>query len=386
MNNNSKEAVRLRRRPITGGRQSLYLDIYVNGRRDYEFLKLYLEPERTREDKRKNEETMRLAEVIRGKRLVDIQNSQYGFESAYRLDTKFLDYYKTLCEKRLGEMSKGNWGNWWSCLKHLELFCRRTPNITFREITPEWVQSFKEYLDKEARVRKTGIGNTDKDPDKGLSQNSKQSYFNKVRACINQAFEERIIPHNPLRGIEGFKSGESHRNYLTIDEIKALAATECKYPSLKRAFLFSCLTGIRKSDIEKMRWSEIQKQGELTRIIFTQKKTCSMEYLDISPEAERYLGKRGEPEDRVFPGFRYDSSTITELRMWVMRAGIMKDVTFHCARHSFAVMMIDLGADIYTVQKLLGHKEIRTTEIYAKLLDKKKQAAVLLIPKLDLEG
>ena len=264
MNNNSKEAVRLRRRPISGGRQSLYLDIYVNGRRDYEFLKLYLEPERTREDKRRNEETMRLAEAIRGKRLVDIQNSRYGFESAYRLDTKFLDYYKTMCEKRLGEMSKGNWGNWWSCLKHLELFCRRTPDITFREITPEWVQSFKEYLDKDARVRKTGIGNTDKDPDKGLSQNSKQSYFNKVRACINQAFEERIIPHNPLRGIEGFKSGESHRNYLTIDEIKALAATECKYPSLKRAFLFSCLTGIRKSDIEKMRWSEIQKQGELT--------------------------------------------------------------------------------------------------------------------------
>lgn len=384
MDNNSKDSVRLRRRAISGGRQSLYLDIYVNGRRNYEFLKLYIEPERTRADRKRNEETMQLAEAIRGKRLVDVQNRRYGFESAYRLDTNFLDYYRSMCEKRLGEMSRGNWGNWWSCLKHLEKFCERTPDITFREITPEWIQSFKEYLDKDARVKQTVFGNVIR-TDKPLSQNSKISYFNKVRACINQAFEERIIPHNPLRGIESFRSGETQRNYLTIDEIKALAKTDCKYPALKRAFLFSCLTGIRKSDIEKMRWSEVQKQGDYTRIIFTQKKTSSTEYLDISPEAERYMGERRGPEDKVFYGYRYDGSTITELRRWCLRAGITKDITFHCARHSFAVMMIDLGADIYTVQKLLGHKELRTTEIYVKLLDKKKQAAVLLIPKVELD-
>ncbi len=384
MDNNSKDSVRLRRRAISGGRQSLYLDIYVNGRRNYEFLKLYIEPERTRADRKRNEETMQLAEAIRGKRLVDVQNRRYGFESAYRLDTNFLDYYRSMCEKRLGEMSRGNWGNWWSCLKHLEKFCERTPDITFREITPEWIQSFKEYLDKDARVKQTVFGNVIR-TDKTLSQNSKMSYFNKVRACINQAFEERIIPHNPLRGIESFRSGETHRNYLTIDEIKALAKTDCKYPALKRAFLFSCLTGIRKSDIEKMRWSEVQRQGDYTRIIFTQKKTSSTEYLDISPEAERYMGERRGPEDKVFYGYRYDGSTITELRRWCLRAGITKDITFHMRRHSFAVMMIDLGADIYTVQKLLGHKELRTTEIYVKLLDKKKQAAVLLIPKVELD-
>ena len=213
----------------------LYLDIYVNGRRNYEFLKLYIEPERTRADRKKNEETMQLAEAIRGKRLVDVQNQRYGFESAYRLDTNFLDYYRSMCEKRLGEMSRGNLGNWWSCLKHLEKFCERTPDITFREITPEWIQSFKEYLDRDARVKQTVFGNVIR-TDKPLSQNSKMSYFNKVRACINQAFEEKIIPHNPLRGIESFRSGETHRNYLTIDEIKALAKTDCKYPALKRAF------------------------------------------------------------------------------------------------------------------------------------------------------
>ena len=122
MDNNSKDSVRLRRRAISGGRQSLYLDIYVNGRRNYEFLKLYIEPERTRADRKKNEETMQLAEAIRGKRLVDVQNRRYGFESAYRLDTNFLDYYRSMCEKRLGEMSRGNWGNWWC-----EILSKLTP-------------------------------------------------------------------------------------------------------------------------------------------------------------------------------------------------------------------------------------------------------------------
>jgi len=61
---------------------------------------------------------------------------------------------------------------------------------------------------------------------------------------------------------------------------------------------------------------------------------------------------------------------------------LAQPITFHCARHTFAVMMLDLGADIYTVQKLLGHKEIHTTQIYAKMMDKKKQEAAMLIPPL----
>ena len=190
------------------------------------------------------------------------------------------------------------------------------------------------------------------------------------------------MPHNPLRGIEGFKAGESERCYLTLDEVKAMAAAHCKYPALKKAFMFSCLTGIRKSDIEKMRWKEVQQHGEFTRIIFKQKKTGGQEYLDINPQAASYLGERGKPDDRVFVGFKYSSYMITELRMWAVRAGITKDITFHSGRHTFAVLMLDLGAEIYTLQKLLGHKEIQTTQIYAKILDKKKQEAVSMIPNI----
>jgi integrase len=223
----------------------------------------------------------------------------------------------------------------------------------------------------------------ERDVFQGLSQNSKVSYFNKLRACINQAYDERIIPVNPLRGIEGFKAAEVKRDYLTLEEVKQLAATPCRYPILKRAFLFSCLTGLRKSDIQKLTWSEVQKFGDYTRIVFKQKKTGGQEYLDISSQAEKYLGERGNPEDLVFTGFTYGAWTSLELQRWSMAANINKNLTFHCGRHTFAVLMLDLGADIYTVSKLLGHKELATTQIYAKVLDKNKQNAVSLIPDID---
>jgi integrase len=363
------------------GNTSLYLDIYLDGRRSYEYLHLYLIPENTRADKEKNRETLKLADAIRAKRVVELQNGKYGFDSAYKLDTNFLDYYRTLCERRhQNPESLGNWGNWYSALKHLERYCR--PDTTFRDITPEWVQGFKDYLDKTARVKDKRKHITTTLDSKPLSQASKVSYFNKLRACINQAFEDRIIAHNPLRGVEGFKIEERERLYLTLDEVKAMAATECTYPVLKRAFMFSCLTGLRKSDIEKMTWSEVRQQGEFTRIVFRQKKTGGQEYIDINPQAAEYMGERGEPTERVFRGFRYSSYMLMELKRWAVRAGITKDITFHSGRHTFAVLMIDLGADIYTVQKLLGHKEIHTTMIYAKVMDKKKQEAAMLIPQI----
>ena len=377
----SKEPIRLRKRKLKTGNTSLYLDIYIDGRRSYEYLNLYLIPEKTRKDKEKNKETLQLADAIRAKRVVELQNGRWGFDGAYKLDTNFLAYYRMLCEKRHENPgSLGNWGNWWSALKHLERYCR--PDTTFRDVTPAFVQGFKDYLDKTARVRdkrKKAVTTEDQKP---LSSASKVSYFNKLRACINQAFEDGIIPHNPLRGIEGFKVEERERVYLTLEEVKAMAATECKYPILRRAFLFSCLTGLRKSDIEKMKWKEVRQQGEFTRIVFKQKKTGGQEYIDINPQAVVFMRERGDPESHVFPNFSYSSYYLMELKRWAVRAGITKDITFHSGRHTFAVLMLDLGADIYTVQKLLGHKEIHTTQIYANIMDKKKQEAAMLIPQI----
>lgn len=377
----SKEPIRLRKRKLASGNISLYFDIYIDGKRSYEWLNLYLVPEKTRADKEKNKETLKLADAVRAKRVIELHDGRFGFEGSYRLDTNFLDYYRMLCEKRHQKPeSLGNWGNWHCALKHLERYCK--PNMTFRDVTPEFVQGFKDYLDRTARVRDKRKKTKTTEDHKPLSNATKVSYFNKLRACINQAFEDRILPHNPLRGIEGFKLEERERVYLTLDEVKAMAATECKYPILKRAFMFSCLTGLRKSDIEKMKWKEVRQQGEFTRIVFRQKKTGGQEYIDINPQAVAYMGERREPEDHVFPNFSYSSYYLMELKRWAVRAGITKDITFHSGRHTFAVLMLDLGADIYTLQRLLGHREIHTTQIYAHMMDKKKQEAAMLIPPI----
>lgn len=379
----SKEPIRLRMRKLKTGNTSLYLDIYMDGKRSYEYLNLYLVPEKTRADKEKNKETLKLADAVRAQRVVEFQNGRFGFEDGYKLDTIFLDYYRMLCEERhQNPETISNWGNWYSALKHLERYCAKNPNMTFRDVTPAFVQGFKDYLDKVARVRDRRKESAAGEGMKPISNATKVSYFNKFRACINQAFEDGIIPKNPLRGIEGFKLEERERVYLTIDEVKAMAAAECKYPALRDAFLFSCLTGLRKSDIEKMKWKEVRQQGEFTRIVFKQKKTGGQEYIDINPQAVAFMGERRKPEDLVFPNFCYSSYYLMELKRWAVRAGITKDITFHSARHTFAVMMLDLGADIYTIQKLLGHKEIHTTQIYAKVMDKKKQEAAMLIPPI----
>lgn len=375
-----RSSIILRQRTLPSGRTTLYLDIICNGRRKVESLKLFLIPETSRADKQKNKETLKLAEAIRAKRVVEVQNKEFGFKSDFAEDTNFYDYYVAITEKRLGTESRGNWGNWRSCLKHMEKYDPNIKKRTFADITQDWVQGFRDYLEKEACA--WGCDYRERIKDHPLSKNSKLSYFNKLRACLNQAMEERIIQTNPIVGVERFKEAEGTRMYLTIEEVKTLAQTECEYPNIKRAFLFSCLTGLRRSDVLRLKWGDIHKQDGYTRIIFTQKKTGGLEYLDISAQASELLGERGKPNENVFTDIHSPSCTNEAIKRWVLRAGINKEITFHCARHTFAVMMLDLGTDIYTVSKLLGHRELSTTQRYAKVLDKNKQKAVSKIPDI----
>ena len=378
MEKQSKEPVRLRKRKMKDGSESLYLDIYVNGNRSYEYLRLYLVPEKTRADKENNRNTLALAEAVRAKRVVEIRNGEFGFKNQAKEKMNFYDYFVSMVEARRGVESLGNWGNWRSCLKHMQRYDSRLKQRTFAEITPEWVQGFHDYLESTDSWQGSVGYRKEKKP---LAKNSRASYYRKLVACLNQAYQERIILSNPTVGIEGFQQVEGTRMYLTIDEVRLLAATECRDPEVKRAFLFSCLTGLRRSDVEKLTWGEVHSQGEFTRIIFRQKKTNGQEYLDIAPEAAELMGKRGKADEKVFV-FHCPDYVNGMIRLWCEKAGIEKDITFHCARHTFATMMLDIGTDIYTVSKLLGHKELSTTQIYAKVLDKNKQAAVSKIPSV----
>ncbi len=370
-----KEPIKIRKKELANKNQSLYLDIYFQGRREYEFLKLYLIPEKNRTDKQRNQRTLQLANAIKAQRMLELQNGSYGLNIRTQKEVRFFDYFQRMCDQRQQAKSKGNWENWLACLKHLEKY-EKNPKITLSQITPKWIGGFKDYLEHKA----TASGR--KSNTIPLAPNSCHSYFNKLKACLRHAYEEGVIPVNPMLRVESPKAEEVKRMYLTMEEIRRLAETECEHPTTKKIFLFSCLTGLRRSDITRLTWNDVQQQGDFTRIIFKQKKTNGQEYLDITRQAAELMGKRGNPDELLFKEVYSPSCTNKILKHWVSKAGIPKSISFHCARHTFAVMMLDLGTDIYTVSKLLGHRDLATTQIYAKVLDKNKQAAIARIPDL----
>lgn len=366
--------VTLRQR-LKGDKVSLYLDYYHQGKRNYEHLQLTLipEPEKgklTKEQKEENRKNLSLAEAIRSKRHLELQNGIYGFQDQGKMKGSFLRYFEYLTEAR--KDSQGNYGNWDSVLKHLKKYCKH--DITFSQVDKAWLEGFKEYLMKQARTP----------ANQPLSQNSQSSYFNKLRAALKQALKDEIIQRNPADIIEGIKPGEPEREFLTQEELQAMAKAECDIPQMKTAFLFSALTGLRWSDIQKLTWAEMQYSDEIGHYIrYTQKKTKGSETLPISEQAFSFLGERGEPNERVFIGLKYSAWHNLRLQQWAMRAGISKTITFHCARHTYATLQLTLGSDIYTVSKMLGHKHLKTTEIYAKVIDHKKKEAANRI-KIDL--
>jgi integrase len=369
------------RKQSKGGSISLFLEIYkgttissegkVKNLRDYEYLNLYLiDKPKTPIDKQQNKDNLQLAESIKAKRELEIKNGLYGFANEFKQSTNFIDYFTALMEKR--KDSDGNYGNWDSSLKHLKKFAGT--KVSFREIDQTFCESFRDYL-------KTKATKSNGQP---LSSSSVSSYFNKLRACLKEAVRKKIILSNPAIDVTNPKVIENVRQYLSLDELKAIVKTECRYDVLKRAFIFSCLTGLRWSDINNLKWSEVQNTNEGWRITFHQQKTKGLQYLDISEQARGYLGEQGNPDERVFIGLRYSSYMNVELSKWMMRSGITKDITFHCARHTFAVLQLTLGTEIFTLSKLLGHSELKTTQIYAKIIDEKKRDAVNKIPDINI--
>lgn len=361
------DSVRLRQKGLKDGRTSLYLDFYERGKRKYEFLSLYLLPGNNNADKVKNRQTMQLAEAIRYKRSVEMKERKFGVSTATPSEILFYPYFESLVARRDKHSTKASWQYVLKLLKEYD----KDENLTLAGVTRPWVRGFKDFLDKHGNAH-TG---------EPLGEGSKYLYYSIFKVALNQAVRDEYITTNPTVAVGGYRMPETNRMYLTLDEVRKLSQTPCKRTRIKEAFLFSCLTGLRFSDIKNMTWGDVYEQGKYTRIIYRQQKTSLREYLDISPQAVELMGERGASDEHVFQ-IRNRCSLNGILARWCKAAGIEKHITFHCARHTFATMMLELGTDIYTVSKLLGHRNIATTQIYTKVMDSSKQAAIDAIPKI----
>ena len=376
--------ITLKEKVLNTGKISLYLEYYkgstvdANGKRQHlrtqEYLKIYLHQNpKTTKEKNDNKENLKLAENILAIRKTDYIQGKFEMKSTTKAKRTFLNFFSEMVDDREINYSADNYGNWKSAFAHLKKIV--PPSLTFDDIDENFVKKVKEYFDSKA-LTKSNLP---------LSQNSKVSYFNKFKACLKKAFEDGYLSINYSAKVKSFEQAESQREYLTFDEVQALAKAHCKYDVLKRAFLFSCLSGLRWSDIQTLNWSEVRDEGEFTKVNFRQEKTDGVEYLYISEQARKLLGERKHPQERVFVGLRYSAVFNHEIVRWTVRAGLTKHITFHSARHTNAVLLLENGADIYTVSKRLGHREIRTTAIYAKIVDKKNKEAAELIPELNIE-
>ncbi|MBC6368034.1 site-specific integrase [Algoriphagus sp. AK58] len=344
----------------------LYLDYYQKGFRQIEYLDLHLipEPEKgklSRLEIERNKEVRRIAEQICHQKNIDFNSGKFSLADVKKQKTLVIPFFEKLKEER--GTSIGNSGNWRSLLKHLKDYSH--PGITFEDITKEYVDGFKNYLAKAKKRNQTP-----------LAQNSRIAYFGKFLAGLKEAENRGFLIKNPGTSAENFKVMETERSYLTLEEVEKLVTTECEMPILKSAFLFSCLTGLRFGDLQKLQWEDFIESDSMGTILrFRQSKTKSFENLPVSDQAMSILGEKKE-KGSVFPFLHYSAWNNLKLEQWFMKAGITRKVTFHSARHTHAVLQLKAGTDIYTVSKLLGHRSLKTTQIYAKVMDRTKMDAV----------
>lgn len=374
--------VTLRQKKISKGMISLYLDFYPplvdpetrkSTRREFLGMQIYEKP-KSQIEKQHNKETKIQAESVRSARQLDIQRNNYDFIFKKAKQVDFLQFFKKLTNKKWE--SEGNHGNWLSAYKYLELYTKGQCNTG--DIDRDFCEGFKDFLKTTTSLKSKA---------KKLSQNSQSSYFSKFSVAIEEAFKKGYLEENYMLRIDRISQKETQREFLTLEELRALYATECELPVLKQAAIFSALTGLRWSDLIGLTWKEIQ-YSEINGyfIRFIHEKTDRPQTLNIPEQAVNIIGYPKGPEFNIFEGLKYSAWTNLKLSEWVMRAGIIKKITFHCFRHTYATLQLSLGTDIYTVSKLLNHKNVKTTQIYAKVIDQRRKEAAERIPDLTVES
>lgn len=366
----AKEPIRLRMKDLSNGNKSLYLDIYRDGKRSYEYLKMYIIPEKDENAKRQNKTTLAAANAIKSKRIIELTNGEAGIKNPNdEPKILLLDWMQTYKENQAKRGKKDGY-QIKTAIRIIEDYAGK--KVTLDQIDKTFCQGYIDYLLNEYRPN-----------GKLLMHTTAHNYYRVVNGALNAAVREDLMKVNPFTRISSsdkIHKPESKREYMTIDEVRSLIATPMSNETVKSAYLFSCFCGLRISDIKELRWKDVFCDGKQYRLQVIMQKTKAPIYLPLSPEALRWMPERDDKtaDEKVFD--LPSVSRINELlKPWAADAGISKHFSFHTARHTFATMMLTLGADLYTTSKLLGHTDVRMTQVYAKIINRKKDEAVNLV-------
>ena len=376
-----KEPVRIRKKKLKGGNISLYLDIYHHGIRKYEFLELYLIPEQIHADRAKNADVMALAERIKAERILQLHKA--GIEKWEQI--KYADMLLTDWMRRYTKESgfaRNTIQGREKTLMHLERYLKQHNQefIRLSDVTKDFCRGFISYL-------RTANNQATKNHEEIISQNTAHSYQQTLSAALNKAVCEGLISNNPFNQLvakEKIPMAESDREFLTIYELRRMAEAKCPNWEVKKAFMFSCFTGLRLSDIRTLTKEKIRTSvdGKSLYIDTIMQKTKKKVTIPLSQEALQWLPDDVESGEPFFKLPNSKTAISNNIRKWCANAEIDKEITFHCARHTFGTIMLTVGADIYTTSKLMGHSDISTTTIYAKIIDQKKVDSIHLLDNI----
>ena len=351
--------VSVREIPLKEGGVSFSLAIYHKGQKRHVKTQIQTERPAGREYKKARQQAEARAADLDAQLKIDPAAVFLGKEAR---GTDFIEYF----EKVMREEKNSN-SLYWNTLKHLRDFNGEKP-LPMANICQTWAERFRAYID--------GLS---------LKETTKKNYLLGLKVILNQAARENLIP-DFSRKIKQFKKNDVPLKYLTVEQIKTLEATPCNHPAAVAAFLFSCFTGLRVSDIEALSDEDVQQDGDRVTIRYKMLKTQKWERLTLGAQALKYLKEARELHDEREAGderiFLLSSRRwgMEIIRAWGAAAGIPFNLGWHCGRHSFAVLSLQNGVDLYTLSKLMGHSSVKMTEIYAKVVDETKTAAMDKLP------
>lgn len=384
---------KLKQKKLSDGNYSLYLDYYlgrVNVRDDVtgeivskvqrkrEFLHLtLLAAPRTPLERQQNKETLLLAQKIRFEREQEMKESVHGYRLKKEREINFLDYFQayinayTKKDIRMMQIALNRFRDFLNDTPEYNKFALR---VKPEQLTRDMMIAFAEYLQN----RSVGEG--------------AKSIYQRFKKVINYAIEHDVVAKNPCTGVT-IKVDDQilRKEILSLEEIQALINThyDNENPNIRRAFILCLYCGLRFCDVKDLTFNNVDYSNKLLK--FEQNKTRGHSNNSgvviplndglISLIGELPQGANGETLIFSLPSYEM---CLKALKKWVKRAGINKHISWHCARHSFAVNILNNGANIKTVASLLGHSGLKHTEKYTRAVDKLKEEAINSLPELKL--
>ena len=376
---------KLKQKKLSDGQLSLYLEYYlgyskvndtVKVDRRKEFLNLYIwAAPRTAEERSTNKETLELAKKIRNEREQELKEGKLGYRLSKAKNVNFLDYFQTYIDNytkkdvRMLTIALNRFKDFLS----VEYPVFRT-SIKPEQLSKDMMLSFAEYLQSKSK----GEG--------------AKSIFQRFKKVVAYAVEHDVIMKNPCNGVQCKVDEQTLRkDVLSIEEMQQLINTT--YPEqnqdVRRAFILCLYAGIRFCDVVELKYSNVDYSNRLLKFEQSKTKGSSTSNGVVIPLNDSLLSLIGKPStdearnERIFNLLSH-TMCLKALRRWTKKAGIDKHITWHCARHSFAVNILSNGANIKTVASLLGHSGLKHTEKYTRAVDSLKEAAINSLPALDI--